>query len=98
MRSALLMHRLRVAAVLVLVVLLAAQLTLHNHSLIPENGAAVAPICAVCAFGAHSAILVAPVLLAALTLFGMVVLAADAPVASTVRIHATGRAPPRSLR
>lgn len=92
------MHRLRVAAVLVLAVLLAASLTLHNHSLIPENGSAVAPVCAICAFGAHSAVLVAPVVAATLTLLGIVVIAAETPIASPTRITASGRAPPSSLR
>lgn len=98
MRCAVLMHRLRVAAVVVLAVLLAASLTLHNHSLIPENGSAVAPVCAICAFGAHSAVLVAPLLAVTLIVLGMVALAVEAPVASVVRITATGRAPPRRLR
>ena len=95
MRSAVWMHRLRVAAVVVFAVLLAAQLTLHNHSLIPEGGGAPPVACAVCAFGADR-ITVAIPLFAALVLLGLVAVRTHTPVASAVLITTAGRAPPRS--
>jgi len=55
MRFPVSMQRLRVAAVMLLAVVLAAQLTLHDHSLIPEGGASPALACSVCAFGADPA-------------------------------------------
>jgi len=44
-------RHLKLAAVLALALLTAGQLTLHNHSLIPESGAP-ALVCGVCAFNA----------------------------------------------
>jgi hypothetical protein len=97
MRSAVLMHRLRVAAVLVLAVVLAAQLTLHNHSLIPEGGAGPALACGVCAFGADRVSPDVP-LAAALVLLGLVAACTHVAVAREVSIATAGRAPPRPLR
>jgi hypothetical protein len=96
MRSALTMHRLRVAAVVVFAVLLAAQLTLHNHSLIPEGGGAPPLACSVCAFGADRIIVIAPVS-ATLVLLGLVAIRTRTFAASAVLITTAGRAPPCSL-
>ena len=95
MCCAVLMHRLRVAAVVLLAVLLAAQLTLHNHSLIPEGGGA-ALACSVCAFGADRSALDTPAALAILVLIGLLFVELEAAVASAVPIALTGRAPPRT--
>jgi hypothetical protein len=89
-RSAVGMRNLRVAAIFVLALLIGAQLTLHNHSLIPEAGGAPPLVCAVCAFGADRITLDAPLLI----LLGFLVAAATAPVASPVRVTSRGRAPP----
>jgi hypothetical protein len=43
-------------------------------------------------------VLVAPLLAAMLIILGMIAMAVETPVASVVRITATGRAPPRRLR
>ena len=93
MRSVVWMHRLRVIAVLVFAVLLAAQLTLHNHSLIPEGGAP--PLaCSVCAFGADGITIAIP-LFAAMVLLGLVAVRTHTLVVSAVLITTAGRAPPR---
>jgi heme/copper-type cytochrome/quinol oxidase subunit 3 len=97
MRFAVTMHRLRVAAVVLFAVLLAAQLTLHNHSLIPEGGSAPSLACSVCAFGADRTAPDTPLLAAALVLLGLVAVRTHALVASAVLITTAGRAPPRSL-
>lgn len=94
MRCAVWMHRLRVAAVVLLAVLLAAQLTLHNHSLIPEGGGGPALACSVCAFGADRSALDTPVALAVLVLLGLLFVEIQAAVASAVPIARIGRAPP----
>ena len=96
MRSALTMSRLRVAAVVVFAVLLAAQLTLHNHSLIPEGGGVPPLACSVCAFGADRITVIAPIS-AAMVLLGLVAVTTRTPVASAVLITTAGRAPPRSI-
>src|SRR5690349_11041401 len=96
MRFAVTMHRLRVAAILVLAVLLTAQLTLHNHSLIPEGGAAPPLACAVCAFGADSITLVTPLFAAAFVFLGLVAARTRTVVASAVVLATAGRGPPRS--
>jgi hypothetical protein len=88
------MHRLRVAAVVLLAVLLAAQLTLHNHSLIPEGGGGPALTCSVCAFGADRSALDTPAILAVLVLLGLLFVELEAAVASAVPIARIGRAPP----
>lgn len=93
-RSAVGMRTLRVAAIFVLALSIGAQLTLHNHSLIPEAGGAPPLACAVCAFGADRITLDAPPFAAALILLGFLVAAATAPVASPVRVTSRGRAPP----
>ena len=95
MRCAVLMHRLRVAAVVLLAVLLAAQLTLHNHSLIPEGGGGPALACSVCAFGADRTALATPLALAALVVLGLLFVELDTAFASAVPIARSGRAPPR---
>lgn len=87
------MHRLRPAAVLVLAVLLAAQLTLHNHSLVPEGGAP-ALTCAVCAFGADGSSLDTLLPASALVALGLVATLVEAPVLAMRRLVRTGRAPP----
>ncbi len=97
MRFAVTMHRLRVAAVLVFAVLLAAQLTLHNHSLIPENGGAPPLACAVCAFNADRITLETPLYAAAFVLLGLVAIRTHSAVVSAVLITTAGRAPPRSI-
>ena len=96
MRSAVTMHRLRVAAIVVFAVLLAAQLTLHNHSLSPENGGAPPLACAVCAFGADGITFVTPLVAAAFVVLGLVAVRTHAVVASAVLITTAGRAPPLS--
>lgn len=88
------MHRLRVAAVVVFVVLLAAQLTLHNHSLIPEGGGAPPLACSVCAFGADRIALDTPLFGSAPIVLGLLVVRTHTPVASAVLITTAGRAPP----
>jgi hypothetical protein len=94
MRSALTMHRLRVAAVVVFAVLLAAQLTLHNHSLIPESGSAPPLTCSICAFGADRITLDTPLFAAALVLLGLIAVRTHTPVASAVLVMTAGRGPP----
>lgn len=97
MRSAVSMQRLKVAAIVVFAVLLAAQLTLHNHSLIPEGGGAPPLACSVCAFGADRIVFADTVLFViALILLGLVASRTHAPVAAVVLIPTAGRAPPRS--
>lgn len=95
MRFALTMHRLRMAAVVVFAVLLAAQLTLHNHSLIPEGGGAPSLVCSVCAFGADRVTVATP-LAATLVLLGLVAVRTHTPVASAVLLTTAGRGPPSS--
>ena len=94
-RSAVTMSRLKPAAVLVLAVLLAAQLTLHNHSLIPEAGGAPALPCSVCAFGADPATGVAPIVAAVVVVVFLLVAREQHAVASAARIVLPSRAPPR---
>jgi hypothetical protein len=89
------MHRLRVAAVVLLAVLLAAQLTLHNHSLIPEGGGGPALTCSVCAFGADRAALDTPLVIGALIVLGLLLVELQAAFASAVPVARSGRAPPR---
>lgn len=83
------------AAVLVLAVLLAAQLTLHNHSLFPESGTAAPTVCSVCAFGADSGTLPTPLFATILVILGMVALTRDNPRVVVVLLASAGRAPPR---
>lgn len=97
MRFAVTMHRLRVAAVVLFAVLLAAQLTLHNHSLIPEGGAAPPLTCAVCAFGADRVTPLIIFVAAVLVLLGLAAVRKHTFAASPVLITTAGRAPPRSL-
>jgi hypothetical protein len=92
------MHHLRVVAIVVLAVLLAALPTLHHHSLIPEGHGALSPLCSVCAFGADRHAFELPLFAAALILLGSVLTAADVPSVSAVRLTRSGRAPPRSRR
>ena len=96
MRCVVTMHRLRVAAIVVFAVLLAAQLTLHNHSLIPEGGGAPPLVCAVCAFGADRIIPVTPLLAIAFVCLGLVAVRTHAVVASAALVTFSCRAPPRS--
>jgi hypothetical protein len=93
-RYAVLMSRLRPAVIVVLAVLLAAQLTLHNHSLIPEAGGVPALACGVCAFGADPGALDTPLFAAALVLLGLASVRADKPALAARRAAMTGRAPP----
>ena len=88
------MHRFRLAVVLVLAVLLAAQFTLHEHSLIPETGGATAVPCLVCAFGADPGALATPLFAAGLVLLGLAFLRLDVPQLAPRRIVLGGRAPP----
>lgn len=96
MRSSVSMHRLRVSAFVVFVLLVAAQLTLHNHSLIPEDGGTPPLACSVCAFSADRTTLDTPLFAAVLVLLGLVAVRTHTPVASAVLITTAGRAPPRS--
>jgi hypothetical protein len=89
------MHRLRLAAVLVLAVLLAAQLTLHQHPLIPEQGGAAAPFCSICAFSADPGALDTPLFATILVVLGMVARTRDNPLAAVVSLATAGRAPPQ---
>ena len=95
MRSTVSMQRLRVAAVVLLAVILAAQLTLHNHALIPEGGASPALACSVCAFGADRPVVDTPLAGVFLVFLGLLFLEADAGFASVAPVPRTGRAPPR---
>ena len=95
MRFAVSMHRLRVAAIVLLAVVLAAQLTLHNHSLIPEGGGGPALTCSVCAFGADRTSLDTPLAGAVLVLLGLLFVEQSPAFASAAPVIATGRAPPR---
>lgn len=88
------MHRLGRAAVLVFALLLAAQLTLHNHSLIPEGGGVPALACSVCAFGADRSTLDTPLFAAALALVGLITAQLQTPVVAERRLARAGRAPP----
>ncbi|HUR80768.1 MAG TPA: hypothetical protein VM733_08375 [Thermoanaerobaculia bacterium] len=89
------MHRLRVAAIVLLAVVLAAQLTLHNHSLIPEGVGGPALACSVCAFGADRTSLDSPLPAAVLVLVGVLIVEPDVAIASAAPVTRTGRAPPR---
>ena len=89
------MQRLRLAAVLVLAVLLAAQLTLHHHSLFPEPGTAAPTVCSVCAFGADSSTLPTPLFATILVILGVVAFTRDNPRAVVMPLATAGRAPPR---
>jgi hypothetical protein len=88
------MHRLRVAAVVVFAVLLAAQLTLHNHSLIPEGGGAPPFPCSVCAFGADPATLAVPFIAVTLVVAFLLTPRELQAFASAARATRPGRGPP----
>ena len=96
MRSAVLMHRLRALAIAVLAVLLAAQLTLHNHSLIPEAGSSSPPPCAVCAFGADPASVAAPLPAFSLVLVFVLTAREERAFASAANLTLPSRGPPRA--
>ena len=93
-RSALRMRSLRVAAVLLLAVLIGAQLTLHHHSLIPEAGGNPPLVCSVCAFGADRITVDTPLFAAVLILLGLIAASTSTPLASAVPLATRGRAPP----
>jgi hypothetical protein len=97
MRSPVLMHRLRVALLVLLAVVVAAQLTLHNHSLIPEGVGAASLPCAVCAFGADTAP-PTPAVGVALVVVFLLVAAAHSPFSSPLVAPVDSRGPPRSRR
>lgn len=89
------MHRLRVAAVVVFAVLLAAEVALHHHPFIPEGGGATLPACSVCAFGADGTTLDMQSFGAALVLMGgLVAVRTHTAKASAVLVSTAGRAPP----
>lgn len=88
------MRRVRLAAVLVLALLLVAQLTLHNHSLIPEAGGAAPLVCSVCVFGADPGSLLTLLFATILVVLGLVAIPRDRPVAVVLSLAAAGRAPP----
>lgn len=94
MRCVVSMHRLRVAAVVVFAVLLAAQLTLHNHPLIPEGGGAPPLPCAVCAFGADPASIAVPFVAATLAVAYVLTPRERGAFASAARATETTRGPP----
>ena len=89
------MRHLKLAAVLALALLTAGQLTLHNHSLIPEAGTQ-ALVCAVCAFNADRTtpiISIAVSLLVSWVLVGTIV----AIAASGTTALLPSRAPPAAV-
>lgn len=94
MRSAVSMQRLRASAVVLLAVLLAAQLTLHNHSLIPEAGSGSPPPCGVCAFGADPATAAAPLLAISLVVVFLLSAREEHAFASIARRGVLSRGPP----
>ncbi len=94
MRCAVSMHRLRVAALVVFAVLLTAQLTLHNHPLIPEGGGAPPLPCSVCAFGADPASIAVPLVAATLLVAFVLTPRELEAFASAARATTTTRGPP----
>jgi hypothetical protein len=94
MRAAVLNPRLRVAAVLLLALIVAGQLTLHQHSLIPESGGTAPLACSICAFDADRTSLDTPLFGDALEFLGIVVSETE-PFAATVSLLTSSvRGPP----
>ena len=89
------LHRLKLAAVLLLTFVSAGQLILHNHSLIPE-GRSPALACSVCAFSADNTS-AAPAVLAIPLAVAFLVVATEvlAPKKGVAHILPS-RAPPRA--
>jgi len=88
-------RHLTLAAVLALALLTAGQLTLHNHSLIPEAGTP-ALVCAVCAFNADRTTPFVP-LVVSLVVAWLLVAAIVANAASGTTELLPSRAPPRAF-
>ena len=96
MRFAVSMQRLRLAAVVLLAVLIAAQPTLHNHSLIPEAGSGSPPQCGVCAFGADPASVAPPLLVVSLVVLFLLTAREEQAFAFAARPGVPQRGPPRA--
>lgn len=91
------MRGLRLAAIVLFAVLFAAQLTLHNHSLIPEAGGAPPLVCPVCAFGADHVTLATPLFAAVLIFLGLIFIHIPPAVSAAPQYTTLGRAPPFAL-
>lgn len=97
MRTAVSIPRLRVAAVLLLALVVAGQLTLHQHSLIPERGAAAPLACAVCAFDADRVSVETPLFSDALGFLGFLLSKPEPSGASVILFTSGVRGPPVSI-
>ncbi len=98
MRAVVLIPRLRVAAVLLLALVVAGQLTLHQHVLIPDGHAAAPIACPACAFAADHAGLDTPLFSDALDFVGLLATAPAPTFASVVLFTSGVRGPPVSIR
>ena len=85
---------LKLAFAIALAVILSAQLVLHQHSLIPEDGAAPSFPCAICAFGADPAAAVGPLAAFAPALAWLLVAAVVTRAFSGALVLLPSRAPP----
>lgn len=94
MRAAVLIPRLRIAVVLLLAMVVAGQLTLHQHNLIPEAGSAATSPCPVCAFGADQAAIETPLFGDTLDFVGYVAVEPDQRVLSPLVLASGVRGPP----
>lgn len=86
--------RLKLAAILLLALLTAGQLSLHHHNLNNESGSTAIP-CAVCAFSADVAALAVPFAIT-LVLTGWVIGRAEQSGPWTLVLSLGARAPPLS--
>jgi hypothetical protein len=89
--------RLRVAAVVLLALIVAGQLTLHQHSLIPESGGAAPLVCPVCAFDADRASLDTPLFENVLAFAGTVLIEPESHIAPVLFPASGVRGPPLSV-
>lgn len=83
-------------SILLLALLVAGQLTLHQHSLIPESGGTAPVACSVCAFDADRLSLDSPVFYNTLEFLGVLADLQPAPVRSATRLIRGVRGPPLS--
>jgi hypothetical protein len=85
---------LKLTLAIALAVILSAQLVLHQHSFIPEDGAAPSFPCAICAFGADPAAAVQPLVPFALVLVWTLMATVVTTAASGATLLLPSRAPP----
>ncbi|HEX2835027.1 MAG TPA: hypothetical protein VHW00_18580 [Thermoanaerobaculia bacterium] len=79
---------------LLLAFVVAGQLTLHQHNLIPEAGSAATSPCPVCAFGADQASIETPLFGDVLDFVGYVAAGPDPRVLSPLVLPTAVRGPP----